>query len=82
MNNTYCCRYTLGVTEKLEIFKPLTCLFGIRLVNFCGFVSLAVLDEHNFQNFRAVSCKSLQTLPGHLPLLVWKLTVSDGFDET
>lgn len=74
--------YTLGAIEKLERFRALSCLLGIRLVNFCGFVSLALLDQHNFHKFRAVSRKSLQTLPGHLPLLVWKLTVSDGFDET
>lgn len=54
MDNTYCHTYTLGVIEKLESFGPISCFLGIQLANFCVFVSLAVLDQHSFQELQAV----------------------------
>lgn len=34
MDSTYCCMYILGIIEKLESFGPISCFWGIRLVNF------------------------------------------------
>lgn len=58
----------IGNYWKLERFRRLSCLFGIWLVNFWGFVSLAL--NRRLELFH----RSLyRTLPGLLPLLFWNL---------